>query len=93
MRVATVITEGENNELSSLIGSRVTFFCMNYIYTGKVHAVTDSQVHLKDANIVYETGSFDEPAWSDAQKVPRHLNKEGDWFVRISAVESWGVMK
>ena len=93
MRTAIAITEGENKALTELVGKRVTFFCMNYIYTGTVHEVTDVQVHLKDAAIVYETGSFDDQNWSDAQNVPRHLNKEGDWFVRISAVESWGVMK
>ena len=93
MKIVNVISEGENRDLEALVGQNVTFFCMNYIYTGKLVEVTDVQARLEDAKIVYETGPFDDQNWSDAQNVPRHLNNDGFWVVRLSAVESYGVMK
>lgn len=88
MKVVNIISEGENKDLEALIGKNVTFFCMNYIYTGKLVYVDDVQARLDDAKIVYETGTFDDPNWSDAQAIPGKT-----WHVRLSAVESFGIMK
>jgi len=75
--------------LHSLIGKRITLFCLNYFYTGKLTAVLDDCVLLTDKpQIVYETGAFSQPAWSDAQTLPND-----SLYVMKSAIESFGVMK
>lgn len=73
--------------LASYVGQRLTLFCLNYIYTGKVIAVTDESVVLDDASIVYETGALTDSNWKDAQKLPRR------WNVKVSCVESFGILK
>ena len=84
-----IVTETADTEgLESLLGQNVTLFCMNYIYTGKLVRVDDVQVKLEDAKIVYETGSFTEKEWTDAQPLPN-----GTWYVRLATVESFGIMK
>ena len=80
----TVDTEG----LESLLDQNVTLFCMNYIYTGKLVGVDEDQVKLENAKIVYETGSFTEKEWTDAQPLPN-----GTWYVRLATVESFGILK
>jgi len=82
-----LIEEVEGEGLISLMGQRVTLFCVNYIYTGKLIGVNDTDVKLSDASIVYETGAFDEDAWKDAQALPN------DHYVRTSSVESYGILK
>jgi hypothetical protein len=84
-----IVTETADTEgLESLLGQNVTLFCMNYIYTGKLVGVDGVQVKLDDAKIVYETGSFTEKEWTDAQPLPN-----GTWYVRLATVESFGIMK
>ncbi|KKL17458.1 hypothetical protein LCGC14_2485330 [marine sediment metagenome] len=73
--------------LEALMGERVTFFCINYIYTGKLSGVNDKYIMLEDAGIVYETGSFAEKEWKDYQPLQHPI------FVMLSAIESFAVMK
>ena len=73
--------------LDKLLGKRITLFCMNYIYTGKLSGVNEKCVLLTDAAIVYETGELKDKSWKDAQPLPN------DWYVSISAIESFGVLK
>jgi hypothetical protein len=75
--VETVTGEG----LEKLIGERITLFCINYIYTGKLSGVNDTCILLTDAAIVYETGALDTKEWADAQKLP------AGW------IKSFGVLK
>lgn len=82
-----LVEEVEGEGLISLIGERVTLFCANYIYTGKLVGVNDSDVLLQDAAIVYETGPLGDKQWKDAQPLP------GPWYVRTSFVESYGKLK
>ena len=77
--------EGEG--LDGLMGERITLFCMNYIYAGKLTGVTDSCILLEEAAVVYETGSFDEAGFKDAQSLPEK------WYVQTSAIESFGKLK
>lgn len=81
------IVEVEDDGFEDLLGERVTFFCLNYIYTGKLVGVNDKFVLLDDAAVVYETGPFDNKTWKDAQKLP------ASWRLARSAVESWGILK
>lgn len=82
-----IVEEVEGEGLISLLGQRVTLFCMNYIYTGQLIGVNDSCVLLKDAAIVYETGELTTSTWKDVQKLPNN------WYVRTSAIESFGILK
>lgn len=79
--------EVENKGLEGLMGETVTFFCMNYFYTGKLVGVNDKFMKLENASIVYETGSFSDPEWKDAQKLPH------DVYVMIASIESFMILK
>ena len=82
-----LVKEIEVEGLEKLMGERVTLFCLNYIYTGKLTGVNETCVLLEDAAIVYETGELTSERWKDAQKLP------GDWYVQTTAIESFGVLK
>lgn len=81
------IVETQETGLESLLGERVTLFCLNYIYTGKLAKVNTTCVLLEDPAIVYETGPFTDKQWKDAQSLPDSL------YVQVSAVESFGRVK
>ena len=87
MKVLTTIEERDNEGLLALIGKRVTFFCLNYSYTGTLVGVNDKDVKLADAAVVYETGAFTDKAWKDAQKLPK------EWYLRTATIESYGELK
>ena len=63
--------EGEGFE--ALLSKRITVFCAIYIYTGDLVGVNNTCIKLENPAIVYETGSFNEKAWKDAQKLPNTL--------------------
>jgi hypothetical protein len=88
MKQISVITEVEGEGLEALLGENVLLFCMNYIYTGKMVGVNSVFVKLEGAKIVYETGSFSDKNYTDAQNLPT-----GEWYVQISAIESYGLGK
>lgn len=81
------IIEDEKEGLMKLLGDRVTIFCMNYIYTGKLIGVNDVCILLEKAQVVYETGRFNDKDWSDAQDLPHN------WYVQIGSIESFGILK
>lgn len=82
-----IVEEVSGEGLQKFLGERVTLFCINYIYTGKLISVNDSCILLSDASIVYETGELTSKEWKDAQKLPN------DWYVQTASIESFGVMK
>lgn len=61
-------------ELQTLLGKKVTLFCLNYIYTGELTSVNDVYVVLKDAKLVFETGSFSDRNWSNAEAFPKPVH-------------------
>ena len=81
------VIEVENEGLIALLGKTITLFCANYIYTGKLEGVNDTCIKLSSPKIVYETGSFMDKSWKDAQELP------GDWYVQINLIESFGLLK
>jgi hypothetical protein len=87
MKMVKFIEENNDEGLASLHGKRVTLFCMNYIYTGDLVGINDVQVKLDNPAIVYETGSFTDKSWKDAQSLPHSI------YVRLSAVESYSILK
>ena len=82
-----LIEQVEGEGLESLIGERITLFCMNYIYTGRLTGVNDDCILLSNAAIVYETGELNSSTWKDAQNLP------ADWYVQIASIESFGLLK
>ena len=82
-----LVEEVSGEGMESLIGERVTLFCMNYIYTGKLIGVNSTCVLLSDAAIVYETGELTSGTWKDAQSLPH------EWYVQTAAIESFGLLK
>lgn len=81
--VAHVI-EVDNEGLITYLDKTVTLFCANYIYTGTLEGVNDSCVKLRDASIVYETGVLTALKFKDAQSLGN------EWYVQLSAIESFG---
>ncbi len=69
------------------MGETITLFCLNYIYAGKLVGVNDSFVKLENGHIVYDTGSFTEKKFKDAQFVSNEL------YVMISSIESFSKVK
>ena len=82
-----IVEEVSGEGLFKLLGERVTLFCLNYIYTGKLVGVNETCVLLDDAAIVYETGKLDTKSWQDVQPLPKQ------WYVQTSAIESFGILK
>lgn len=87
MKKLVQVTEVEGEGLLSLMGQRVTFFALNYIYTGTLTGVNDTCVCLEDAAIVYETGPLLDETWKDAQKLPHPV------YVMLACVESFMRLK
>lgn len=86
MKKLVEVQEIENEGLIKLMGKRVTFFCMNYIYTGVLLGVNEDCVLLGDPAIVYETGDFKNKEYSDEQKINM---KEG--YLQKTSFEFFGV--
>lgn len=87
MKKLVEVKEVEGEGLVALLGQRITLFCMNYIYTGKLVGVSDDCVLLEDPAIVYETGPLCDHQWKDAQPLPNDL------YVTKSSIEAFGVVK
>ena len=82
-----IVDEIAGEGLEKLLGERVTLFCLNYIYAGKLIGVNATCVLLQDPAIVYETGPFTDPKWKDAQALPKDL------YVMLACIESFGLVK
>ncbi len=82
-----IVEEVSGEGLEKLLGERVTLFCLNYIYTGKLAGVNSTCVLLENAGIVYDTGKLDSKTWQDHQPLPH------DWYVQITTIESFGRLK
>jgi hypothetical protein len=87
VKIDQKIEEVENEGLISLMGQTVTLFCVNYIYAGKLVGVNKTCVKLENPHVVYETGDFNTHSFKDAQRIGKF------WYVRESAVESFGLLK
>ena len=83
-----IIETTDDEGLLALLGEHVTLMCLNYIYTGKLTGVNAACVKLAEAKIVYETGSWNEKGFKDAQALP-----EGIWYVQLGCIESFGPAK
>ena len=80
--------------LEDLVGKRVSFFGLNYIYVGgKVIHLNKEEgfVVLEDPSIVYETGKFTGDG-SEKYKDEQTLGVK-TFNVMLEAIESFGVLK
>ena len=82
------IIETSEKAWESLLGKKVTVFCMNYIYYGEIVGDTDENILLKNPSIVFETGKFDSKEFEDIQSL-----ETDEFFIQKSAIESFGVLK
>jgi len=82
------VQEIENEGILKLMGKRVTFFCLNYIYVGELIGISDTCVLISNPAIVYETGAFTEEKYRDEQS----LNVP-EFFIQKSCIESFGILK
>jgi len=82
-----LVEEVSGEGLVKLLGQRITVFCSNYIYTGKLVGVNETCVLLHEASIVYETGDFTSKEWKEAQALPHPL------YIMNSSIESFMVLK
>ena len=82
-----MLVDDENEGFVKFMGERITLFCANYIYTGKLIGVNATNIKLSDASVVYETGAFNDTNWKNAQELPN------DWYVQTALIESWGKLK
>ena len=87
MKVMREVCEVSDEGFEGLMGKTITIFCSAYIYTGELVGVNTTCVKLKNAKIVYDTGALNTKTWTDAQSLP------GDWYVQLSSVESFGLLK
>lgn len=88
MKQIVTVTEVEGEGLESLLGQEVLIFALNYIYTGKLVGVNSTFIKIDGARLVYETGTFTEKGYKDAQKLPGSV-----WYVQTNAIESFGIGK
>lgn len=75
------VQEVPNEGLISLLGERVLFYCLNYIYVGKLSGVNTDCVLLTDASIVYEVGNMSDKSFGTAQKIG------SDLYIQKNAIE------
>lgn len=87
MKILKEAVEVSGEGLESLMGERITLYCMNYIYTGKLVGVNATCVKLIEASIVYDTG----PAAENQYKVKEPFPDA--WYVQTGAIESFGLFK
>jgi len=88
MKKLVKVEEVESEGLIGLLGKEVMIFCLSYIYAGTLSGVNDEFIKLDDAKIVYETGSFTDKGYSDAQLLP---NKQ--IYIMKKNIESFGFGK
>lgn len=88
MKKLVQVQEVEEVGLIELMGKRVTFFCLNYIYVGELTGVNDTCVELTNPAIVYETGKFSDAKYQDEQSLC--VEK---FFIAMNCIESFGVLK
>lgn len=84
MKKLVKVEEVAGEGLIGLMGEDVLILCMNYFYAGKLIGVNEQFIQLENVHIVYETGSFSNKAYTDAQKI------SDIFYIQLSAVESYG---
>jgi hypothetical protein len=85
MKQIVTVTEVEGEGFDALLGQKVLIFGLNYIYAGELVGVNDTFIKIKSAKIVYETGAFSDKLYKQAEALPAD-----EWYIQVSAIESFG---
>ena len=88
MKKVVQVIETNESAIESLMGKRVTFLCLNYIYVGELIGVNETSVCLKNPAIVYETGRFSDKSYKDEQSLCVE-----EFFISMNCIESFGELK
>ena len=88
MKIIQTAVEVSGEGFEALLGKKVTLFCLNYIYTGKLVGVNQTCVKLEDPAIVYSTGDFSQKNYSDVQALGTK-----ELYVQTGCIESFGILK
>jgi hypothetical protein len=75
------------NNFENYINERITLFCANYIYSGRLSKISNGWLTLAEAGIVYETGPFESKEWQDYQALPHPIH------INVNSVESLMILK
>lgn len=70
---ATSSVSFQKNIIETLIGQKVLVFTTTYIYYGQLESIDDDFLVVSTPHIVYETGPFKDPKFTDAQIVAPFL--------------------
>jgi hypothetical protein len=84
MKKLVNVQEVEGEGLLGLLGENVLLFCMNYIYTGKLIGVNDTEVMLENAGIAFDVGNIGSDEFAEMERFKR------PHYVRLSSIESYG---
>lgn len=84
MKKIMTVTEVDGEGLEALLGEQVILLCANYFYAGVLEGVNADFVKLKEPRLVYETGSWTNATWKDAQPMGTD-----SLYVRIPFIESY----
>lgn len=87
MKKVVSVQEVSNEGFEGMLGQRITVWCLNYIYTGDLMGVNAECILLQNAKVVYETGSFTDKAWKDAQDLPHPC------YIMKRCIESFMILK
>ena len=79
-----IIETDETSGFDAMLGKPIIILCGVYHYAGTVSGVNADHLELSSPQLVYETGSWGDDAWKDAQSLP------SPWRVMRQSVESWG---
>ena len=88
MKKLVTVTEVESEGLMKLMGKKVTFFCLNYIYTGELIGINETCVLISNPAIVYETGAFTDKTFKDEQSLC-----VAEFYIQKGCIESFGELK
>ena len=88
MKKSIQVVEVEDEGFLALMNETITVMCMNYFYTGKLIGVNETCILLESPRIIYETGAWGTKNWDDAQSLPAK-----EYYIQISAIESFGILK
>ena len=86
MKVLTEVTQGEG--LEGLLGEQVVIICACYIYAGKLVGVNTTCIKLENPKMVYETGTWTDKTWKDAQALGSKYH-----YIQTGMIESFGLGK
>ena len=78
----------EKEGLIKLLEKNVTIMCMNYFYNGKLIGVNDTCILLENPKLIYETGSWTDSKWKDAQSMGIE-----ELYIQTSSIEAFAVTK